>query len=120
MIPLPRITCILLASLLLGLHMGGCTYYQTAPGVYAPLPSAFERSWSAAVGALEEEGVRITNLDRHAGKVSGSRGGIGVTATVQTQSDSGVRVQFDTSGDTASDPTLIDRITRAYHRRMGR
>ncbi len=49
-----RMTGALLASLALALGLGGCTYYQTAPGVYAPMPNAFERSWSAAVGALED------------------------------------------------------------------
>jgi len=118
----PRFSSVLLLSfgLVLGLGHGGCTYYQTAPGVYAPMPNAFERSWSAAVGALEDEGVRIVNLDSNAGKASGVRGDIGVTATVRTQADSSVRVEFSTSGNTAADPTLIDRITQRYNMRMGR
>jgi len=116
----PRISSALLVSLALLLGLGGCTYYQTAPGVYAPMPNAFERSWSAAIGALEDEGVRITTLDRDAGRASGVRGAIGVTATVRTQADTSVRVEFGTSGDTASDPTLIDRITQRYNKRMGR
>ena len=115
-----RMTGALLASLALALGLGGCTVYQTAPGVYAPMPSAFERSWSAAVGALEDEGVRILTLDSNAGKASGARGDIGVTATVRTQADSSVRVEFSTSGNTAADPTLIDRITQRYNMRMGR
>jgi hypothetical protein len=115
-----RFCSALLLGFGLALGLGGCTYYQTAPGVYAPMPNAFERSWSAAIGALEDEGVRIVNLDSNAGKASGTRGAIGVTASVQTQSDSSVRVKFSTSGDTASDPTLIDRITQRYNMRMGR
>ena len=74
----------------------------------------------AAVGALEDEGVRIVNLDSNAGKASGARGDIGVTATVRTQADSSVRVEFSTSGNTAADPALIDRITQRYNMRMGR
>ena len=116
----PRISSALLVSVALLLGLAGCTYYQTAPGVYAPMPNAFERSWSAAIGALEDEGVRIVNMDRDAGRASGSRGDIGVTATVQTQADSSVRVKFSTSGNTAADPTLIDRITQRYNARMGR
>lgn len=110
----------LLVGLALTLGLGGCTYYQTAPGVYTPAPSAFERSWSAAVGAMEDEGVRILNLDRNAGMASGVQGGISVTATVQTQADGSVRVKFSTSGNTAADPALIDRITQRYNHRMGR
>jgi hypothetical protein len=84
------------------------------------MPNAFERSWAAAIGALEDEGVRILNRDPAAGKASGTRGDIGVTATVRTQPDGSVRVEFSTSGNTASDPALIDRITQRYNTRMGR
>jgi hypothetical protein len=52
--------------------------------------------------------------------VHGRRGGIDVTANVRTQADGSARVQFDTAGATAQDPGLIDRISRAYDRRMGR
>ncbi|NTV88425.1 MAG: hypothetical protein HGA21_17010 [Burkholderiaceae bacterium] len=116
----PRFSSALLLSFGLVLGFAGCTVYQTAPGVYAPMPNAFERSWSAAVGALEDEGVRILALDSNAGKASGVRGDIGVTATVRTQADSSVRVEFSTSGNTAADPALIDRITQRYNMRMGR
>lgn len=116
----PRISSALLVSFALLLGLGGCTVYQTAPGVYAPISSTFERSWSAAVGAMEDEGVRIVSLDRDAGKASGVRGSINVTASVRTQVDGSVRVEFSTSGNTAADPTLIDRITARYNQRMGR
>jgi hypothetical protein len=43
-----------------------------------------------------------------------------VTALVRYQADASVQVEFKTSGATASDPALIDRITRSYHYRMGR
>ena len=117
---LPRISSALLVSFALLLGLGGCTYYQTAPGVYSPMPNAFERSWSAAIGALQDEGVRIVNMDHDAGRASGTMGGIGVAAMVRTQADSSVRVEFSTSGNTAADPTLIDRITQRYNNRMGR
>jgi hypothetical protein len=119
MIHMPRVSA-LLTGIALALGLAGCTYYQTAPGVYAPAPSAFERSFSAAVGAMEDEGVRIVTLDRNAGTASGIRGGMSVAATVQSRADGGVQVEFGTSGDTAADPTLIDRITRRYNVRMGR
>jgi hypothetical protein len=101
--------------------VAGCTVYQTAPGVYSPYPAtSFDRSWSAAVGALEDQGVRITAQDRAAGVVRGTRDGIDVVANVRIQADGSVRVEFNTSGATARDPTLIDRISRAYDYRMGR
>lgn len=99
--------------------LAGCVVYEPVPvGVAAP--SAWERSWSAAAGAMRDQGVTITQEDRAAGVVRGTRGGINVTGTVLTQADGRIRVQFDTSGATSSDPTLIDRITSSYNARMGR
>jgi hypothetical protein len=99
----------------------GCTYHETAPGVYATTPpSKFDRSFAAVVGAFEDQGVRITTEDHHAGEVVGSRNDIDVRATLQIQADDSIRVSFNTSGATRNDPELIDRITRAYNRRMGR
>ncbi len=102
--------------------VAGCTYYQTAPGVYssAPAPASFDRSWSAALGAFADQGVQITSQDRSVGQIHGTRDGINVTANVRTQADGSVRVEFNTSGDTARDPQLIDRVSRAYDRLMGR
>jgi len=100
-----------------------CTYYQTAPGTYTTSSSTvskFDQSWSAASGAFTDQGIRVTREDRNAGVIEGTRSGITVSGDIRRQADGSVRVQFDTSGDTASDPGLIDRVTRAYQRRMGR
>ncbi|MDZ7596863.1 MAG: hypothetical protein U5J82_00835 [Desulfobacterales bacterium] len=101
----------------------GCTYYQTAPSYYGPgasPASKFDRSWSAAVGAFEDQGVRVTTADRPSGFLSGSRDAIDVTASLRPQADGSVRVEFKTAGDTGRDPGLINRISRSYDRRMGR
>jgi hypothetical protein len=112
-----KILCLLLAGTLIA----GCTYYQTAPGVYTTTsPSGFDRSYSAAVGALEDQGVQVTSENRSAGIVRGTRSGIDVTANVRTQADGSVRVEFNTAGATANDPDLINRVTQSYNRRMGR
>jgi hypothetical protein len=59
----------------------GCVVYETAPGYYATTPPpAFDRAWAAAVGAHEDQGVRITAEDRSSGYVRGTRDGIDVTA----------------------------------------
>jgi hypothetical protein len=102
--------------------IAGCTYYQTTPGVYSTTAttSKFDQSWSAAVGALSDQGVRITSQDRGAGIVQGTRNGIKVTGSIRTQADGSVRVQFNTSGATNRDPMLIERITGSYNSRMGR
>jgi len=100
----------------------GCYYYPPAPVVYPTKVSAskFDQSWSAAIGAFSDQGVRITVQDRGAGVIQGTLNGIEVAANIRTQADSRVRVQFDTSGATMRDPTIIQRITNSYHSRMGR
>ena len=105
-----------------------CSYSQPAPVYYQPAPavyktqstSKFNQSWSAALGALSDQGVRITTQDRDAGIIQGSRYGIEVTASIRPQANNSVRVEFNTSGDTKSDPALIKRITGSYNSRMGR
>jgi hypothetical protein len=113
------------AGAVLALALGGCVVYETAPGTYSVIPPAppatsFDRSWAAAAGALADQGVQVTTEDRAAGILRGSRGSINVSANVRTQADGSVRVEFGTSGATAQDPTLIERISQSYERRMGR
>jgi hypothetical protein len=101
--------------------LAGCTVYEVGPGVYASAPpTTFDRSWNAVAGAFEDQGVQITSEDRTAGVIRGRQGGIDVAANVRTQADGSVRVEFNTSGATGQDRTLIDRISRSYDRRMGR
>ncbi|MFZ0135195.1 MAG: hypothetical protein WAK95_21875 [Desulfobacterales bacterium] len=111
----------LLVLVLAGALFGGCTYYPPAPGTYVTTPAgSFERSWAAATGAFQDQGVRVTSQDRSLGIVRGTRDGIDVTANVRTQADGSVRVEFTTGGATERDPGLIDRISQSYDRRMGR
>jgi hypothetical protein len=103
------------------LMAAGCTYYQTAPGTYVTTPAnTFDRSWAAAIGAFQDQGVQITSENRGAGIVRGTRDGINVAANVRMQADGSVRVEFNTAGATERDPALIDRISQSYDRRMGR
>ena len=100
--------------------LGGCTVYQPAPGVYAPAPpSAFERSWNAALGAFQDQGLTISSADRPTGMIRGHRAGTELTANLRTQADGSVRVQFNTVGGSAQDPQLIDRVSRSFDVRMG-
>jgi hypothetical protein len=109
------------ASLAAIAMLGACTVYQTAPGVYStPSQASFDRSWNAAQNAFQDQGVQISSADRSAGVIRGRRGGIDLTATLRTQADGSVRVEFNTSGATAEDPQLIDRVSRSYDARMGR
>ena len=101
------------------LLLSGCTVYQPVPAP-VPSPSTFDRAWSAAIGAAQDEGVRITSEDRGRGVISGSRGDQDVTINVGTQADGNVRVEFSARGPKGPDTGLAGRISRAYDRRMGR
>ena len=120
--PMNRILSTLIIAGGLALILGGCTYVQTVPGgSYAPYPpSTFEQTWAAALGAMGDEGVQIVSANRDSGAIRGIRGAINVTAIVQTRADGGVQVEFKSSGDIDSDPTLNQRIVNDYNRRMGR
>ncbi len=97
----------------------GCYYPEPAP-YYAPTPNTFDRAWSAAIGAAQDEGVRITSEDRASGVISGSRGEQEILIYVRTQADGNVRLEFSVRGPKGADPELAGRISRAYDRRMGR
>jgi len=120
--PINRMLSALIIAGGLALTLGGCTYVQTVPGdTYAPYPpSAFEQTWAAALGAMGDESVQIVSANRDTGTIRGIRGAINVTAIVQTRADGGVQVEFKTSGDIDSDPSLNQRIVNDYNRRMGR
>jgi len=99
--------------------ISGCYYYPPAPVVYPTKISVskFDQSWSAAIGAFSDQGVRITVQDRGAGVIQGTLNGVEVAASIRTQADNSVRVQFDSSDATTA---IIQRITGSYNSRMGR
>lgn len=97
--------------------LAGCAVNEPVP---APPPSAFDRSWSAALAAAQDEGVRIASEDRGSGIIRGFRDQQEVTINVRSQADGSVRMEISARGPKGSDPGLASRISRAYDRRMGR
>jgi hypothetical protein len=97
--------------------LAGCATSEPAP---APPPSPFDRAWNAALGAAQDEGVRVTSADRISGVIRGYRDQQEVTINLQTQADGNVRIEMSARGPKGSDPGLAGRISRAYDRRMGR
>jgi len=95
----------------------GCVVYEPVP---TASPSKFDRSWNAALGAVQDAGVQISSAEPSTGVIRGTKDGIDVNALVVRQSDGGVRVQFETKGPTQNDPGLSNRFSQAYERRMGR
>jgi hypothetical protein len=102
------------------LSVGGCVMYE--PVVVSPqstVQQRFDRAWSAAAGAMYDQGVAITVQDRVAGVIRGERGAIAITATFQTMADGSIQVKFNSSGANSTDPGLLNRISDSYDRRMG-
>ena len=113
--PAARLVC----AAVVASAMPACTYYVPATPVTVPgAPASFDRSFSAASGAMRDQGLTITNEDRSSGTIVGKVESGTVTASVRQQADGSVRVQFDASG--VRDSGLIDRVSRSYDRRMGR
>jgi hypothetical protein len=106
--------------------LAGCYVYGPVPPqpspepVYSYRPSTFERSWNAALDAMEDVGVHIVSADKNSGIIRGIRDTVDATVTVRTQADGRVRVEFNARGSSAQDHNLADRIYQAYERRMGR
>ncbi|HZH82849.1 MAG TPA: hypothetical protein VFD87_06890 [Phototrophicaceae bacterium] len=97
--------------------LAGCATNEPAA---VPAPSTFDRSWSAALSAAQDEGVRITSEDRGSGVIRGFRNEQEVTVNLRSQADGSVRIEISARGPKGSDPGLASRISRAYDRRMGR
>jgi hypothetical protein len=110
----------LAAFLLAACTLSGCVVYEPVPVSQPTLQQRFDRSWSAAAGAMSDEGVTISAQDRGAGMIRGTRGGALVTASVQTLADGRIQVRFDAVGPSGSDTAFLHRLSESYDRRMGR
>jgi hypothetical protein len=101
------------------LAVTGCVVYEPVPVAAPPQSSPqqrFDRSFAAASGAMYDQGVNVTTQDKGSGVIRGERGGVTVTAVVETRPDGRIQVKFDSSGD----PSLVQRVSDSYERRMGR
>jgi hypothetical protein len=85
-----------------------------------PVPSSFDRSWDAALGAASDAGVQITSADRASGRMTGTKAGAAVTIDLRPQPDGSLQVAFNAPDSKESNPTLNERWLSAYQRRMGR
>jgi uncharacterized lipoprotein len=103
--------------------LAGCYVYPyppPGPPYYYYGSSSYERSWNAALDAMEDVGARIVSADRNTGVITGIKDGVESTITVRTQADGRVRVEFSSRGPSGQDPGLSNRTYQAYERRMGR
>ena len=102
--------------------LAGCYVYPyPAPGpVYYYGAGTYDRSWNAALAAMQDVGVSIVSSDRIGGVITGVKDGVDTSITISTQADGQVRVVFNSRGPAGQDPGLSNRIYQAYERRMGR
>jgi hypothetical protein len=104
----------IVAAILLALGLAGCV-------VYAPAPvDQVEVSFNAAHGALQDVGLNVVSADRATGTLRGVRGDVEGVIQVAMRNDGRVGVQITARDPANRDPGLVDRITNAYNRRMGR
>jgi hypothetical protein len=93
----------------------GCVVYEPPPQ-----PSTYDRAYNAMLGAMSDQGVKLTDANPSTGILTGTRGNITVIATVARRPDGSAQVEFKTRGNISEDATLINRITSSYNARMGR
>jgi hypothetical protein len=113
----PRLRRAAAAVLCLSL-LGGCAYYPPYGTPVQAGPSTYERAFDAALGAMLDQGLAVSAQDRAGGSLSGTRGGVTITANVRPQADGTTRVEFNTRG--APDDGLMQRVLNSYNQRMGR
>jgi len=111
-----------LSVLLFLVILAGCYAYPYPPPgpVYYYGASTYDRSWNAALAAMQDVGVSIVSSDRNGGVITGIKEGVDTSITISTQADGQVRVVFNSRGPSGQDPGLSNRIYQAYERRMGR
>ncbi|GLC97838.1 hypothetical protein Tamer19_72470 [Cupriavidus sp. TA19] len=100
------------------LALSACTTPAGTGAFTVMTPASFDRTFTAAAGAMQDQGLAISVADPVSGVVVGSLESSTVMAGVDQMADGHVQVSFDSMG--ASDPALMARISRSYNRRMGR
>lgn len=113
-----RLSALVLAAAAL---LSGCYVYPYPYGYpTGAVPASFDRSWDAALGAAAEAGIDVTSADRASGRILGSKAGAAVVIELRPQTDGSLMVSFAAPTARDTNPTLDQRWTSAYNRRMGR
>ncbi|MDN3919636.1 DUF3568 family protein [Roseateles violae] len=100
--------------------LSGCYTYPYGYPSTVSTPASFDRSWDAALGAANDAGVQVTSADRASGRIRGNKAGAAVYIDLNQQADGSLKVAFNAPDAKESNPTLQERWTAAYNRRMGR
>ncbi|QJR13447.1 hypothetical protein [Usitatibacter palustris] len=111
-----RLAAVALFSLV---SLTGCVVYDPYAYQVQQQPASFDRSWDAAMGAMQDAGVNVGNADRGAGMIQGRKDGSDVTLRLNRQADGSVRVEINAKGG-GNDQGVANVVNAAYERRMGR
>jgi hypothetical protein len=105
----------LIGAVLATLALAGCVVYEPVPA-----PDPLDVSWRAAMGAIGDAGLTLVTADRATGTLRGTRGSVEGIISVRQRPDGRVGVEITARDPDRADPTLVQRMTDAYNRRMGR
>jgi hypothetical protein len=72
------------------------------------------------MGAIGDAGLTLVTADRATGTLRGTRGSVEGIISVRQRPDGRVGVEITARDPDRADPTLVQRMTDAYNRRMGR
>jgi hypothetical protein len=111
MSPWKRVLCILVAAS----SLAGCVAYEAVPA-----PDPFQTSFRAATGAIGDAGLTLVTADQATGTIRGTRGSVEGIIAVRHRPDGRIGVEISARDPDRADPTLVQRLTDAYNRRMGR
>lgn len=95
----------------LALGLAGCASYE---------PDPMQQSWQAATGAITDVGLTLVTADHATGTIRGTKGKTEGIIAVRMRGDGRVGVEITSRDPDRVDPTLTERLTQAYNRRMGR
>lgn len=95
--------------------LAGCVVYEPAPA-----PDPFQTSWRAATGAIGDAGLTLVTADQATGTIRGTRGSVEGLIAIRGRHDGRIGVKITARDPDRADPTLVQRLTDAYNRRMGR
>jgi hypothetical protein len=102
------------AFLLLALGLAACVAYEPVP------VDPMRQPWQSAIGAIGDAGLTLATADQATGTIRGTRGNVEGIMLVRMRNDGRVGVEISARDPDGRDPGLVQRLTEAYNRRMGR
>jgi hypothetical protein len=81
--------------------------------------ASYNRTFDAVVGAMSDQKMTASVVDRRRGQIVAERNGDKVEATLTLLLDGAIRVGFSAQGQPHADAELLNRVVASYNARMG-